>query len=181
MRSKIPELRRALEGRMTKAQRWVLGELLTRYEEIERAVERCERQIDEEVSQGPDPFVAEAVALLQTIPGIGESVAETIVSEIGVDMRRFTTDGHLASWAGICPGNNESAGKREKREDHKGKSVLTSGVNTSGLGGVAHEGDVSCGAVSALSEADGEEESFGGGGSQHPCDCLSWAGQASEL
>jgi len=106
MRSKIPELRRALEGRMTKAQRWVLGELLTRYEEIERAVERCERQIDEEVSQGPDPFVAEAVALLQTIPGIGESVAETIVSEIGVDMRRFATDGHLASWAGMWRRSN---------------------------------------------------------------------------
>ncbi len=120
MRSKIPELRRALEGRMTKAQRWVLGELLTRYEEIERAVERVERQIDEEVSQGPDPFVEEAVTLLQTIPGIGESVAETIVSEIGVDMGRFATDGHLASWAGMCPGNNESAGKRKSGKTTKG-------------------------------------------------------------
>ncbi len=124
MRSKIPELRRALEGRMTKAQRWVLGELLTRYEEIERAVERVERQIDEEVSQGPDPFVEEAVTLLQTIPGIGESVAETIVSEIGVDMGRFATDGHLASWAGMCPGNNESAGKRKSGKTTKGNTYL---------------------------------------------------------
>ena len=124
MRSKIPELRRALEGRMTKAQRWVLGELLTRYEEIERAVERVERQIDEEVSQGPDHFVEEAVTLLQTIPGIGESVAETIVSEIGVDMGRFATDGHLASWAGMCPGNNESAGKRKSGKTTKGNTYL---------------------------------------------------------
>ena len=124
MRSKIPELRRALEGRMTKAQRWVLGELLTRYEEIERAVERVERQIDEEVSQEPDPFVEEAVTLLQTIPGIGESVAETIVSEIGVDMGRFATDGHLASWAGMCPGNNESAGKRKSGKTTKGNTYL---------------------------------------------------------
>jgi len=124
MRSKIPELQRALEGRMTKMQRWVLGELLTRYEEIEQAIERVERQIDEEVSQGPDPFVQEAVELLQTIPGIGESVAETIVSEIGVDMRRFATDGHLASWGGMCPGNNESAGKRKSGKTTKGSTYL---------------------------------------------------------
>ncbi len=124
MRSKIPELRRALEGRMTKAQRWVLGELLTRYEESEQAVARVERQIEEEVIQGPDPFVAEAVTLLQTIPGVGESVAETVVSEIGVDMTRFATDGHLASWAGMCPGNNESAGKRKSGKTTKGNTYL---------------------------------------------------------
>lgn len=124
MKSKIPELRRALSGRLTKTQCWVLGELLTRYEEVEAAVERVERQIDEEVAAGPDPFVKEAVGLLQTIPGIGQSVAETIVSEIGVEMERFPTDAHLASWGGMCPGNKESAGKRKSGKTTKGCTYL---------------------------------------------------------
>jgi transposase len=129
MKSKIPELRRALSGRLTKAQRWVLAELLQRYEEIERAIARVEQQIDEEVAQGPDPFVEEAVALLQTIPGIGESVAETIVSEIGVKMGCFATDAHLASWGGMCPGNNESAGKRRSGKTTKGNSYLRAALS----------------------------------------------------
>src|SRR5436853_570871 len=98
MRNKRPELKRALEGRLTKSQRWVLGELLRRYEELEAAIKRVEQQIDEEVAESADPFVSQAVELLETIPGVGERVAETIVSEIGVDMNRFPSDGHLSSW-----------------------------------------------------------------------------------
>jgi len=62
--------------------------------------------------------------LLQSIPGVGERVAEVIVSEIGVDMTRFPTDGHLASWAGVCPGNNESGGKRKSGKTTKGSIYL---------------------------------------------------------
>jgi transposase len=72
------------------------------------------------VAEGTDPFLAEAVRLLQTIPGIGQRVAEVIVSEIGVDMRRFPAEAHLASWGGLCPGNNESAGKRRSGQTTKG-------------------------------------------------------------
>ena len=107
MKRKVPELQRALEGRLTSAQRFVLGELLQRYDEIEAAIARVEEHIDEEVATCRDPFVAEAVQLRQTIPGVGETVAETMVSEIGVEMSRFATDGHLASWAGMCPGNDQ--------------------------------------------------------------------------
>jgi transposase len=124
MRSKRPELKRALEGRLTKSQRWVLGELLTRYEELEAAINRVEQQIDEEVANSADPFVTKAVELLETIPGVGERVAETIVSEIGVDMNRFPSDRHLSSWAGMCPGNNESAGKRRSGKTTKGSVYL---------------------------------------------------------
>ncbi len=124
MRSKRPQLKRALEGRLTKSQRFVLGELLTRYEEVEVAVKRVEQQIDEEVGESADPFVSKAVELLQTIPGIGERVAETIVSEIGVDMDRFPTDSHISSWAGMCPGNNESAGKRRSGKTTKGNTYV---------------------------------------------------------
>jgi transposase len=124
MRNKRTELKRALEGRLTKSQRWVLGELLMRYEEVEAAIKRVEQQIDEEVTQSADPFVSKAVQLLETIPGVGERVAETIVSEIGVDMNRFPSADHLSSWAGMCPGNNESGGKRRSGKTTKGSVYL---------------------------------------------------------
>lgn len=124
LKRKRAELARALEGRVTAAQRFVLAELLTRFDELEAALARVGAAIKEEVAKCHDPFVAEAVALLQTIPGVGERVAQTIVSEIGVDMRRFPSDGHLASWAGMCPGNNESAGKRKSGKTTKGSVYL---------------------------------------------------------
>jgi transposase len=124
LRAKESELRRALEGRLTAAQRFVLGELLDRYDELEAAIARANEQIKQEVAEGPDPFVREALQLLATIPGVGERVAEAIVSEIGLDMSRFPTAAHLASWAGMCPGNNESAGKRKTGKTTKGNIHL---------------------------------------------------------
>jgi transposase len=124
MRKKKPQLKRALEGRLTNAQRWVLGEMLDQYDEVEAAIKRVEEHIRKEVEASPDPFVDEAVKLLDTIPGVAEQVALTIVSEIGVDMSRFPSDKHLASWAGMCPGNNESAGKRKSGKTRKGSPYL---------------------------------------------------------
>jgi transposase len=105
---------------LTPTQRWVLGELLGRYGELEAALARVNEQIGKEVQGSPDPFVTEAVQLLDTIPGVGEQGAETLMAQIGVDMSRFPSAGHLASWAGMCPGNNESAGKRRRGKTRKG-------------------------------------------------------------
>jgi transposase len=124
LKQKRPQLRRALQGHLTPTQRWVLGELLERYQELEAALARVNEQIRQEVQSSPDPFVAEAVQLLDTIPGVGEQVAETIIAEIGVDMSRFPSAGHLASWGGMCPGNNESAGKRRSGKTRKGSPYL---------------------------------------------------------
>ncbi len=124
LKGKKPELRRALTSRLTPAQRFVLNELLLRLAELEAATARVSEQIVREVAENTDPFVPEGVQLLQTIPGIGLRVAEVIVSEIGVDMTRFPTDAHLASWAGVCPGNNESAGKRRSGQTTKGSPYL---------------------------------------------------------
>jgi transposase len=124
LKRKQPQLQRALEGRMTQAQRWVLGQLLDQYEQVEAALTRVEERIKQEGESSPDPFVPEAVQLLDTIPGVGETVAQIIVAEIGVDMNRFPADKHLASWAGMCPGNNESAGKRKSGKTSKGSRYL---------------------------------------------------------
>jgi transposase len=124
LRRKGVELRRSLEGRLTKSQRFVLSELLHRLGEVAAAILRVNEQIDKEVRECRDPFVVEAVRLLQTIPGVGPRAAEAIVSEVGVDMSRFPTDSHLASWAGMCPGNNESAGKRLSGKTNKGSTYL---------------------------------------------------------
>lgn len=132
MKRKKPELRRALSGRLTVAQRWVLRELLDQYEQIETVVARVDEKIKEEIAHAPDPFVAEAVRLLDTIPGVGETVAQTIVAEIGVEMNRFLTDTHLASWAGMCPGNHESAGKRKSGKTTKGSRYLRAALIQAG-------------------------------------------------
>lgn len=137
LRTKKPELRRALTSRLTPAQRFVLSELLERVMENETATARVNEQIAREVAEGTDPFVSEAVRLLQTIPGVGLRVAEVIVSEIGVDMTRFPTDAHLASWAGLCPGNNESAGKRRSTQTTKGSPYLRAAL-TQAAWAVAH-------------------------------------------
>ena len=128
LKGKKPELRRALTSRLTPAQRFVLNELLRRLVELETATARVSEQIVREVAESPDPFDPEAVKLLETIPGIALRVAEIIIAEIGVDMTRFPTDAHLASWAGVCPGNNESAGKRRSGQTTKGSPYLRAAI-----------------------------------------------------
>jgi transposase len=124
LKRKQPQLQHALEGRFSQAQRWILTELLEQYDQVEAALQRVAERIRQEVENSADPFVADAVQLLDTIPGVGETVAQIIVAEIGVDMERFPTDHHLASWAGMCPGNNESAGKRKSGKTTKGSRYL---------------------------------------------------------
>jgi transposase len=132
LREKQGQLRRALRGNLTRSQRFVLIELLNQLEQIEAGVARVSEQIREQIEENSDPFVKEAVRLLETIPGVGQHVAEVIVSEIGIDMTRFPTDKHLSSWAGMCPGNNESAGKRKSGKTTKGSNYLRAALTQAG-------------------------------------------------
>jgi transposase len=100
-------LRAALTGRITDRHRFLLHLHLGQYDALAAAL----AEVDAEVERDLDPF-RDAVRLLRTIPGVGDLAARVIVAEIGTDMGRFPTAGHLVSWAGLCPRNDESAGKR---------------------------------------------------------------------
>src|SRR6266508_895977 len=112
LKRKRAELEKAVVSRLTHTQRWLLTELLARYDQVEAALARVQERIDQQIREDQDPFVPEAVQLLDTIPGVAEAIAETIISEIGVTMTAFPSAAHLSSWARICSGNDESAGKR---------------------------------------------------------------------
>ena len=119
LRAKIPTLQLALEGHVTAHHRFVLAELLDQVADLERRIERFTRRI-EEVS---GPFAA-AIQTVAALPGFDQRSAQNVVAEIGADMTRFPTDGHLASWAGLCPGSHESAGKRKGGRTTKGSRWL---------------------------------------------------------
>jgi len=100
-------IKAALTGRVTDRHRFLLRLHLRQIDALDAAI----TAIDAEVDRGLDPF-RQAVELLRSIPGVSDLTAQVIVSEIGTDMSRFPTAGHLISWAGLCPRNDESAGKR---------------------------------------------------------------------
>ena len=127
LKEKVPQLRRALQGRLTVNQRFVLGELLKRWQELETADARVTQEIDQYLQARPK--LARAREILDSIPGIGPRVAEVITAEIGVQMEEvFASDAHLASWAGICPGNKATGGKRLSGRTRKGNTYLRSAL-----------------------------------------------------
>ena len=115
LRTKIPQLKHALAGRFGAHHALLVGMILSHLEFLDEAIEHLSTEIEEVIA----PFEAE-VELLTTIPGVARRTAESIVAEIGVDMSRFGSSARLASWAGMCPGNNESAGKHRSGKTRKG-------------------------------------------------------------
>ncbi len=119
MRKKIPELRDALAGRFNEHHALLCGAMLARIDHADATIAKLTEQIEALL----DPHQA-AVTLLVTIPGVSQRTAQVILAEIGTDMSRFATAGHLASWAGMCPGNNESAGKHGSGRTRHGSKWL---------------------------------------------------------
>lgn len=119
LRAKLPELRKALTARFREHHAFLLGRMLSHVEELEEDI----AALSERIEAATDPFANE-VSLLCSIPGVGQRTAEVVLAEIGADMTVFATAGHLASWAGLCPGQNESAGKRASAKTRKGSKWL---------------------------------------------------------
>jgi transposase len=116
LRAKLPQLRLALEGQVREHHRFLLALLLDQLDYLSAAVDKLSQRIGAIIS----PSFRAAVELLSTADGIQQRTAETILAEIGTDMTPFPTHKHLCSWAGVCPGNNESAGKRKSGKTPKG-------------------------------------------------------------
>ena len=112
LRLKMGALGEALHGRVRPHQRILLGELLKQVESLDASIQTLEIAIHEEIVRETDIPFETAIALIQTVPGIAETSARAIISEIGVDMTRFGSASRLCAWAGVAPGNNQSGGKR---------------------------------------------------------------------
>jgi len=119
LRSKLEDLAEALKGLMQSHQRFMLKEQLLHVSDLEAVLE----EIEQEIQTRLNPF-EDAVARLMTIPGVGRRVSEVIVVEVGPDASHFASDRHLAAWAGLCPGNRESAGKRLGSRSRQGNHHL---------------------------------------------------------
>ncbi|MGH3585773.1 MAG: IS110 family transposase, partial [Pseudonocardia sp.] len=119
LRKKIPALREALEGRFEALHALLIGAILAHLDFLDEQIEQLSAAIEEQIR----PFAA-AVELLCTMPGVGQRTAEVVIAEIGTDMSVFPTAGHLASWAGQCPDNDQSAGKRRSGRTRKGSKNL---------------------------------------------------------
>jgi transposase len=119
LKKKKAELQLALQGNLTDHHLFMLKMHKQALDNIEALI----AQVDERIKQGLQPYQQE-VQLLQTIPGVGEETAGGIIAEIGCDMEAFPTEKHLASWAGVCPGNNESAGKKKSERTTPGNKTL---------------------------------------------------------
>lgn len=121
LRSKIPDLKRALTGQVTPHHQFMLDQLLNHLDHLEDQLD----VFDARIAEALVPFVDEATMVrLDAIPGVNRTTVENIVAEIGTDMSQFPSADHLASWAGMCPGNEESAGKRQRRRTTPGNVWL---------------------------------------------------------
>lgn len=135
LRRKMPALQRALAGRVTPHHRFLLDRLLTELEFIEREIDAYNRHI----LDATRPF-AEAVSRLDTIPGVDRRTAENLLAELGPEMAVFPSAGHLASWAAICPGHHESAGRQTHGTTRKANRWLRRALVQAAWGAIRKKG-----------------------------------------
>jgi len=129
MRAKLPALRQALAGQFRPHHAFLATQILGHLDHLEATVATLSERIETLLA----PF-ADAVQRLDTIPGVNQRTAEVLIAEIGADMSRFPSDRHLASWAGLCPGNHESAGKHKSGKTRKGNIWLRGALIEAALG-----------------------------------------------
>jgi transposase len=119
LRAKLPALRQALAGHFRPHHAFLVSQLLAHLDYLDEAISTLSARLAELMA----PF-ADELARLDTIPGVAQRTAEVVIAELGIDMGQFPSDGHAASWAGLCPGNNESAGKHRSGKIRKGNRWL---------------------------------------------------------
>jgi transposase len=135
LRAKLPALRKALDGCVRPHQRFLLERILAHLDPLEGSMEAVHKEIEQQLL----PF-SEAMTLLQSLVGIQETAAAAILAEIGTDRSRFPSAKHLASWAGLCPGNKQSAGKSLSGATRSGNPYLK-GVLAEVVWAISHTKD----------------------------------------
>jgi transposase len=135
LRQKLPELRRALHGRFRPHHAFLIEQIFAKIDFLDETLDRLTAEIDRRVS----PF-APMLAVLDTIPGVDRIGAISILAETGGDMSRFPSAGHLCSWGAMCPGQNESAGKRRSGKTRKGNRYLRRTLIQAALGAMRKNG-----------------------------------------
>ncbi len=127
LRTKIPEIVKAIEGHVLgDPHRFQLKQGISHLRFLEQQVQELDQEIQRRLEACREPY-----ELMKTIPGLGNDSAATILAEIGTDMKQFPSAAHLSSWAGVCPGNNESAGKQRSGRTRKGNSWLRAALTQS--------------------------------------------------
>jgi len=137
MQHKIPQLVQALRGRFGAHERFLVAHHLALIDFLETQI----AQMDAEVARRLAPFEA-AIVRLDTIPGVNRRTAEVLLAEIGADLQRFPTAGHLAAWAGLAPGNNLSGGKRRSGKTRKGSRWLRAALVNAAHGAAKKKGSL---------------------------------------
>lgn len=135
LRKKLPALRRALAGRFRRHHAFLVEQILAKIDYLDEALARLNAEIDDRLR----PFEP-TLARLDTIPGVHRTVAISVIAETGGDMSRFPTAAHLCSWAALCPGQNESAGKRRSGKTRDGNQYLRGQLIQGALGAIHSKG-----------------------------------------
>jgi transposase len=138
LRAKIPALREALEGRFETHHTIVIGAILAHLDFLDEQIDRLSQAVSEHLQL--DPQTAAGIELAASITGVAQRTAEVMIAEIGTDMSVFPTARHLASWAGQCPGNNQSAGKRRSGRTSKGPKWLAIALHKAALAATRSKG-----------------------------------------
>jgi transposase len=150
-------LREALDGHFrTEHHGLMIAQVLSHVDFLDESVAALSARVEQVIA----PF-SEQVALLCTIPGVARRTAEAIIAEIGVDMARFPTSAHLASWAGMCPGNHESAGKRKTPQVPQGRPLAAQDPDRSRKGR-RPAGDQGCVPLRGVREGHGDPQRVAG-------------------